>query len=81
MVSTIRKRVNEMKNTEKKPLTDFQHNLKQLSEPSGKFSVAFENELQRLIREEAYSLAEQDDFKESPEHYWFCAEEMVYRSH
>ncbi|MFV1923100.1 MAG: DUF2934 domain-containing protein [Methylotenera sp.] len=70
-----------MKNTAKKPVKEFHHTLKQLTQPSGKFPVAFENELQRLIREEAYSLAEQDGFKESPEHYWYTAEEKVYRNH
>lgn len=81
MVSTIRKRVNEMKNTEKKPVKDIKHTLKQLAEPSRKFPVAFENELHRLIKEEAYSLAEQDGFRDSPEHYWFSAEENVYQNH
>ncbi len=70
-----------MKNSAKKPVSDFQHTLKQLAQPSGKFPVAFENELKRLIREEAYSLAEQDGFRESPEHYWYTAEEKVYRNH
>jgi DUF2934 family protein len=70
-----------MKNSAEKPVTDFQHDIKQLSQPSSRFPVAFENELQRLIREEAYSLAEQDGFKESPEHYWYSAEEKVYRNH
>jgi hypothetical protein len=70
-----------MKNSAKKPVNDFQHTLKQLAQPSGKLPVAFENELKRLIREEAYSLAEQDGFKESPENYWYTAEEKVYRNH
>lgn len=70
-----------MKNSAKKQVKDFQHTIKQLAHPSGEFPVAFENELQRLIREEAYSLAEQDGFKEPPEHYWFSAEEIVYRNH
>lgn len=70
-----------MNNSAKKSVKDFQHTLKKLAEPSGKFPVAFENELHRLIREEAYALAEQDGFKESPEHYWFSAEETVYRNH
>ena len=70
-----------MKNSAKKSVNDFQNTLKQLAKQSGKFPVAFENELKRLIREEAYSLAEQDGFKESPEHYWYTAEEKVYRTH
>lgn len=70
-----------MKSATKKTAKDFQHMVKQLANPSSKFPVAFENELHRLIKEEAYSLAEQDNFKESPEHYWFAAEEQVYRNH
>ncbi|MGJ8620852.1 MAG: DUF2934 domain-containing protein [Methylophilaceae bacterium] len=70
-----------MNNTVKKSIEDLHHTLKKLAEPSSKFPVAFENELHRLIKEEAYCLAEQDGFRDSPEHYWFSAEENVYQNH
>ena len=71
-----------MKNNAKKSSKDdFRQTLKLIAEPSSQFPVAFENELHRLIQEAAYELAEQDGFKESPEHYWFAAKEKVYRNH
>jgi hypothetical protein len=39
--------------------------------------VAYENELNRLIEQTAYSKAESDGFKCSPEFYWLEAEKEV----
>lgn len=41
-------------------------------------SVAYDTEMQRLIRESAYLLAEKDDFKESPVDYWLAAEKTIH---
>ena len=70
-----------MKTNTKRKSKDFHSAVKLLAEPSSNFPIAFENELHRLTQEAAYELAEKDGFKESPEHYWFAAEENVYRSH
>jgi len=66
-----------LKKTEK----NFRQTLRLLAQPTNEFPIAFENELHRLIQEAAYELAEEDGFKESPEHYWFMAKEKVYRTH
>jgi hypothetical protein len=65
----------------KKVSNDFKNTIKQLAEPSSRFPVAFEMELHRLVEQAAYELAEQDNFKESPEYYWLAAEKNVYRNH
>ena len=70
-----------MESNFKKTKNDFRNTLRLLAEPNSNFPVAFENELHRLIQKAAYELAENNGFKESPEHYWFAAKESVYRNH
>jgi hypothetical protein len=41
------------------------------------FPVAYKIELHRLIQIAAYSLAEQDGFRQSPIHYWLIAEQKM----
>jgi hypothetical protein len=41
------------------------------------FPVAYKIELHRLIQIAAYSLAEEDGFRQSPMHYWLIAEQKM----
>jgi hypothetical protein len=44
------------------------------------FPVAYELELHRLIELDAYSRAERDGFRCSPEDYWLAAENDICKS-
>jgi len=39
--------------------------------------IVFKATPPQIIKELAYYLAEKDNFKETPEHYWFLAEKHV----
>jgi hypothetical protein len=56
---------------------DTRQTIKQRGDNHQSLPIAYENELHRLIQISAYTLAEEDGFRQSPMHYWLIAEEKM----